>query len=196
MKADAYISAIDSTIARRAKYLQDARGKCWEESLMAHYRSFTDYSSLMVQIGFVIFFSPVFPLAPLIALINNLLLLRLGAFKMTYTRQRPIATKSSGIGVWEDVLQIMSVVAILTNCCLLGLTSSQLRNAFPSLGDIGLAVGLFALEHSILFFKYWLHTAIPRIPKGVQYAIQREQNFRDRSRDERERENTNDLPLP
>ena len=73
---------------------------------------------------------------------------------MCYTRQRPIATKSSGIGVWEDVLQIMSVMAIVTNCCLMGLTSKQLRAILPGLGDISLAVGLFALEHFLLFFKY------------------------------------------
>lgn len=176
VKNDVYIQAIDSTIARRAKYLSDARGKCWEESMMAHYRSFADYSSLAVQFGFVIFFSPVFPLAPMIALINNLFLMRLGAFKMTYTRQRPIAAKSGGIGVWEDVLQIMSVVGILTNCLLMYRTSDQLAIIFPSLSDMGLAVGLFALEHCMLFFKYWLHTAIPRIPESVMNAMVKEQN--------------------
>ena len=35
-------------------------------------------------------------------------LIRLDALKLCYTRQRPIAVKTSGIGVWEDVLQIMS----------------------------------------------------------------------------------------
>ena len=143
---------------------------------MAHYRSFADYSSLVVQFGFVIFFSPVFPLSPMIALINNLLLIRLGAFKMTYTRQRPIATKSGGIGVWEDVLQIMSVLGILTNCLLMYRTSDQLATIFPNLSDMGLAVGLFALEHCMLFFKYWLHTAIPRIPESVMNAMVKEQN--------------------
>jgi anoctamin-8 len=54
----------------------------------------------------VLFFSGVFPLAPLIALVNNLALIRLGALKLCYTRQRPVAQKASGIGVWEDVLQV------------------------------------------------------------------------------------------
>ena len=178
---------LDETISRRAKYLQSSRSKCWDEALMERYRSFTDYSTSIVQLGFVVFFSPVFPLAPLIALINNLCLIRLNAFKMCYTRQRPIAAKTGGIGVWEDVLQIMSVIAIVTNCCLMGLTSAQLRSLIPNWNDMTLAVGLFLLEHVLLLFKYWLHSAVPRLPLSVHRAqareqLQREQYIRDRQR--------------
>jgi hypothetical protein len=61
---------------------------------------------MVVQVGFVLCFSEVFPLAPLVALLNNLCLLRLNALKICYTRQRPIAQKVGGIGVWEDVVQV------------------------------------------------------------------------------------------
>ena len=79
------ILVLQETIDRRAKYLEQSRSKAWEESLMSTYRSFTDYGTSVVQLGFVVFFSPVFPLAPLIALINNLCLVRLGAFKVRTT---------------------------------------------------------------------------------------------------------------
>jgi len=184
----AAVEALNETIDRRAKYLDQARSCSWEESLMTQYRPFTDYSTSVVQLGFVVFFSPVFPLAPLIALINNVCLLRLGAFKMCYTRQRPIATKSGGIGVWEDVLQIMSVIAIVTNCCLLGLTSAQLRSLLPRFSDMALAVSLFLLEHGLLLFKYWLHAAVPRMPLSVHRAQAKEQLQKDQiERDKKKR---------
>lgn len=116
--------AYSDIISRRSRYLEQARSSCWEEALTLKYRMFGDYTAIIVQLGFVLFFSPVFPLAPLIALLNNLILIRLSAFKICYTRQRPIAVKISGIGVWEDVLQIMSVLGIITNCIIMGLTST------------------------------------------------------------------------
>ena len=138
---------------------------------MFQYNNFHDYSSVIVQFCFVLFFSPVFPLAPLIAMINNICLLRLSAYKVCYTRQRPIALKAAGLGVWEDVLQIMSVMGILTNCGIMGYTSTVLQKSVtPFIGIAGMVVALFALEHSILLVKYWLSAAVPRIPLAVLRA--------------------------
>jgi anoctamin-9 len=53
----------------------------------------------MIQLGFVLFFAAVFPLSPLIVLINNVFFIRMDAFKLTNTRKRPIAHKSAGLGV-------------------------------------------------------------------------------------------------
>jgi Calcium-activated chloride channel len=142
---------------------------------MFQYNNYHDYSSIIVQFCFVLFFASVFPLAPLIALINNTFLLRLSAYKVCYTRQRPIALKSAGLGVWEDVLQVMSVLGILTNCGIMGYTSSVLRTRLtPIIGTAGLVVVLFALEHSILLLKYWLSAAVPRVPIAVQRAQARD----------------------
>jgi hypothetical protein len=40
---------------------------------------------MLIQFGYVSFFSMTFPLAPLLALINNLLEIRVDAFKVQYT---------------------------------------------------------------------------------------------------------------
>lgn len=166
---------------KRMEYLEQGKSKCWEEALQAKYNNFTDYTNMVIQIGFVLFFSAVFPLCPLIALINNLILIRFNALKICYTRQRPIAQKIGGIGVWEDVLQIMSVGGILTNCALYGFTSNQLKNVVtPTFGKTGMAVLLFAYEHTILLFKYWLHGSIPTVHPSVQRARTRERKSCDR----------------
>jgi hypothetical protein len=49
-----------------------------------------------------------FPLAPFLALINNLFEIRIDACKLLCTTQRPVARRAGGIGVWFTVLNIMS----------------------------------------------------------------------------------------
>jgi Calcium-activated chloride channel len=52
-----------------------------------------------------------------------------------YYRRRPIARKISGIGVWDNVLEIMTVIAVVTNCALVGRTSSVIWTAVPPVTD-------------------------------------------------------------
>ncbi len=165
---------LNNIINKRVMYLEQAKSKCWEESMLGNYDTFQDYTALVIQLGFVLLFSAVFPLAPLIAFINNIILIRLGAIKLCYTKQRPIATKASGIGVWEDVLQIMSVLGILTNCGIIGYTSTVLSTKLSFLSGAGIAVALFGFEHGILLFKYWLNVSIPRVPLSVIRAQTKE----------------------
>ena len=64
---------------------------------------------------------------------------------------------------------------MLTNCAILGLTSTQLRdNLGPTIGGSGIAIVLFIYEQGVLFFSYWLHKTVPKIPLSVQNAKARE----------------------
>lgn len=66
-------------------------------------------------------------------------------------RRRPIALKSGGIGVWDNVLEVMSVVAVITNCALIGVTSERWWPA-----DVSRATRILVVvvaEHVILFLK-------------------------------------------
>jgi hypothetical protein len=154
-------------IELREAYMTQAASRVWQEASQISYTTFTDYASLVVQLGFILFFAAIFPLAPLIALCNNLFMMRLRAYKICYTMQRPLAQKTSGMGVWEDILQIMTVLGVLTNLALFGITSNVMRDGLKSLGAVGIAVLLFVFEHIMLFFKYWLYTSLPRVPAAV-----------------------------
>lgn len=166
---------LQEQLEKRIRYLLQAKSKCWEEALQAKYNNFSDYTSLVIQMCFILFFGAVFPLAPLIALVNNIVLIRFKAVKVCYTRQRPIAQKIGGIGVWSDVLQILSVGGAITNCALIGFVSDPLRKVLvPAVGDTGIALIMFAFEQGLLLFKYWLHTSIPSVPPSVVRAQLRE----------------------
>ncbi len=57
-------------------------------------------------------------LAPLFALLNNLVELRLDAWKFLTKYRRPVLYKAADIGVWTDILSVISYFAVLTNVSL------------------------------------------------------------------------------
>lgn len=64
----------------------------WEEALMKEYNMadvFDDYTMSLIQFGYVALFSAAFPLAPLLAMINNLVQTRVDAHKICKTRYVP-----------------------------------------------------------------------------------------------------------
>lgn len=82
--------------------------------------TFADYKELMVQYSYVTLYSPIFPLAPAFALLNNVIESRSDFVKLANSHgyQRPRAQHARGIGVWEKVLVSASVVAVVVNCAL------------------------------------------------------------------------------
>ena len=59
-----------------------AEEEAWNEARMTQYNTFNDYAEMMVQYGYVTFFSMAFPLAPGLALLNNIVEIRSDAFKL------------------------------------------------------------------------------------------------------------------
>ena len=53
---------------------------------------------VVIQFGFVTLFISAFPLGPFFALINNLLEIRLDAYKFVVVFQRPMAARAQDIG--------------------------------------------------------------------------------------------------
>ena len=162
------VATREEIIARREKYLTEAQSDCWSDSLKEDYSSIEDYTDTILQLGFILLFGAVFPLAPAIALLNNLFFIRIDAAKLMYTRKRPIAQKIGGLGVWEDIIHIMSVIGIITTCCLLAFTSEVLEGLFYFTNRGIVVLLLFFFEHIILFLKYVLMSSVNRIPLSVQ----------------------------
>ena len=57
---------------------------------------------MVTQFGYVGLYSTIWPLAPLMALINNWLELRSDAFKVTAHMRRPVPVRSDTIGAWLE----------------------------------------------------------------------------------------------
>lgn len=87
----------------------------------------------MVQFGFITLFVASFPLAPLLALFNNILEIRVDAWKFTTQFRRPVASKARNIGAWLEILNAVAVLSVVTNVSCAAVTGhAELRWLAPS----------------------------------------------------------------
>ncbi|KAK2100640.1 Anoctamin-5 [Saguinus oedipus] len=84
---------------------------------------FYEYLETVIQFGFVTLFVASFPLAPLLALVNNIVEIRVDAWKLTTQYRRTVASKAHSIGVWQDILYGMAVLSVATNAFIVAFTS-------------------------------------------------------------------------
>ena len=89
---------------------------CTVHTTVTYYVSLLSLS--VIQYGFVTIFVAAFPLAPLLALINNVFEIRLDAYKYTTQMRRPIAQQVQDIGIWSNILEGMTYFAVVSNVSL------------------------------------------------------------------------------
>ncbi|ERL93937.1 hypothetical protein D910_11223 [Dendroctonus ponderosae] len=85
---------------------------------------FAEYLEMVLQYGFVTLFVTAFPLAPLFALINNVLEMRLDAKKFMKYFRRPVPQRVKNIGVWYQVLTVIGRIAIVSNAMIIAFSSN------------------------------------------------------------------------
>ncbi|XP_048409619.1 anoctamin-2b isoform X1 [Stegostoma tigrinum] len=82
-----------------------------------------EYMEMIVQFGFVTLFVASFPLAPLFALLNNIIEIRLDAKKFVAELRRPDAVRAKDIGIWYNVLSGMGKFSVIINAFVIAITS-------------------------------------------------------------------------
>ncbi|XP_067154086.1 anoctamin-6 [Apteryx mantelli] len=87
---------------------------------------FYEYLEMVIQFGFVTLFVASFPLAPLLAIINNMLEIRLDAWKMTTQFRRIVPQKAQDIGAWQPIMQGIAILAVVTNAMIIAFTSDMI----------------------------------------------------------------------
>lgn len=70
---------------------------------------------LVLQFGFITIFVAAFPLAPLFALLNNWVEIRLDAQKFVCETRRPVAERAQDIGVWFTIMDALAHLAVISN---------------------------------------------------------------------------------
>ena len=183
--------------------LDQAQDDLWRETMLPEHDSFPEYIQAVVQFAYVTCFSVVLPITPLICLMNQLISMRLDAYKLCKTRRRPLAQTTGGIGVWEHVLHIVSVIAILTNCWLMGFTNAQVYSLSTSVSEIGLFAIVVIWEHLMLLIKYIMQASTHKLPKSVrdmmakeQYEQEQKRNWSLRHKKDRRSSRARDLVSP
>uniref|UniRef100_A0A087Y4Z4 Anoctamin n=1 Tax=Poecilia formosa TaxID=48698 RepID=A0A087Y4Z4_POEFO len=82
-----------------------------------------EYMEMIIQFGFVSLFVASFPLAPLFALLNNVIEIRLDARKFVTELRRPVAARAKDIGIWYNILSGMGKLSVIINAFVIAFTS-------------------------------------------------------------------------
>ncbi|XP_043938519.1 anoctamin-1 isoform X1 [Protopterus annectens] len=82
-----------------------------------------EYMEMIIQFGFVTLFVASFPLAPVFALLNNIIEIRLDAKKFITELRRPVAVRAKDIGIWYNILSAVGKLAVIINAFVISFTS-------------------------------------------------------------------------
>jgi len=133
--------------------------------------TFADYDELVVQFGYVVLFVMMFPVAPLLALFNNILEFQLDGNKLLKVVRRPHPRGAYDIGTWYDILLILTWIGVLTNVGLVVVSSSLLQ----SYSWFHRICFFLAVEHFLVFVKAALSYFIPDEPTHISVTRARNQ---------------------
>ncbi|MGH0135907.1 UNVERIFIED_CONTAM: hypothetical protein FKN15_060350 [Acipenser sinensis] len=109
--------------------------------------------SAVIQFGFVTLFVASFPLAPLFALLNNVIEIRLDAKKFVTELRRPNAVRAKNIGIWYNILSGMGKLSVIINAFVISFTSDFIpRLVYQYLySETGTMDGF--IDHTLSYFN-------------------------------------------
>ncbi|CAF1156581.1 unnamed protein product [Adineta ricciae] len=126
-----------------------------------------EYLELVIQFGFVTLFVAAFPLAPLFALCNNIIEIRLDAWKFLSKYKRPIPFKAADIGIWSDIISAISYLAVLTNAMVIAWTSEFIpKMAYRSLEATGGSLNGY-VDWTLSYFPLSGYNVTGIVPPGA-----------------------------
>lgn len=133
--------------------------------------TFADYDELIIQFGFVVLFVVVFPAAPILAMLNNVIEFRLDISKlMTFTR-RPHPKGAYGMGTWYGILTLLSWVMVVSNTGLI-VFSSNIANGISN--DLRW-VTFVIVEHILIGIKLLIEFFVPDVPIDAEESMARQE---------------------
>ncbi|OQR69010.1 Anoctamin-4-like [Tropilaelaps mercedesae] len=91
---------------------------------------FLEYLELETQYGYIVMFGLVFPLAPLLALLNNVVEIRLDAQKFLCLYRRPTSSRAAHIGAWYKITGAINRLAVLSNAFVLAFCSDLIPRLY------------------------------------------------------------------
>lgn len=128
-----------------------------------------DYAGLVVQYGYTVLFVAAFPLAPTISFVSGYIQIRIDGWGLCQLHRRPEPRTAEDIGVWQDMIEILSMLGVIYNFALIFFTGSYFVNV-----DWRYRWIIFILvEHAAFVLKYILSSVIDDTPEEVQIQLDR-----------------------
>lgn len=125
--------------------------------------TFDDFAEMVLQYGLVTMFVAAFPMTPLLAIIENVIEIRVDAYKMCNLVRRPDPMGAEDIGMWGNLLSAMGTLAIFSNAAMISFTT----NSLDDYTNTERWVMFLVAEHFLLACKVFMHVSIPDTPRLV-----------------------------
>ena len=138
-------------------------------------------SAACFQFGYLVLFAPAFPLAPLLAFINNLVEIRSSSYRMVKGYRRPLWKAREGIGTWMVVLNTLGFLAVITNAAMISFVGRQRAKVLGVPDDetdflhdrleiSALWFNFLAVEHMVMFVRVIILAITPKTPTWIKVA--------------------------
>jgi len=146
-----------------------------DRKLIAGDKDFTlsEYTEKCIMYGMVMLFGAAFPLAPLVALICNMVDVRIDAHRLLWENRRYIAQRAEDIGIWQYILEFLNMIGVITNSLLIAFTMKGNGSITDAFTNPWLCA--FAFEHIVFTIKFVVAYVIPDIPSDVRFKMRKEQ---------------------
>ncbi|TMW63216.1 hypothetical protein Poli38472_002157 [Pythium oligandrum] len=168
-----------------------------EESQMSLYNPFPDYLRMVIQYGYVVMFSVVWPFCALAGFVNNIIHIQNSFNKLFLLRRRPVPRKANNIGQWEKMLFITLILAVFIVVGLICVSSGELEyflaqctslerfngkdfNMYPDFSCVDLSsrfLVALVLEHAAILIVFLMMDFISDTPASVRSSFQRKKEL-------------------
>ena len=133
--------------------------------------TFRNYQEMAFQFGYATLFSSAFPLAPVLAYINNFVEIRVDAWKLLQVSRRPEPEGCEDIGAWYGILDLIGTLSVVTNGLLIFFVAQEFTDY-----RMTTRVGLFIVfEHALLIAKAAAGVLVPDTPRSTAIQLERQE---------------------
>ncbi|XP_061891860.1 anoctamin-10 [Entelurus aequoreus] len=130
---------------------------------------FAEYIELLVQFGYLSLFSCVYPLTAVLLLINNATEIRTDAYKICKLFRKPFSAPAANMGVWQIAFEILSFMAVVSNCWLLTLSPLSLKMQVEGeMSSTNIVLMAVLAEHLLILIKLMMAAVIPDEPGWIR----------------------------
>ncbi|KAJ3116048.1 Anoctamin-7 [Phlyctochytrium bullatum] len=149
------------------------------DDLLDNWSDASEFQAKIVQFGFIAFFTPAFPLAPVLAFLGNCLEVRFGAYRLVTQSQRPFPLRARGVGAWVEVAHVVARIGVLVNALVVAFASGYFEEKYigwvqPERRLGARLVFVVVFEQLVQMVVHFIDKLVPDVPGHIQSLIDRQ----------------------